>query len=191
MKSEALLPLLNGEISAHFHCHRADDIFTAVRIAREFAVRYVLIHATESGLVAEELRELREKAENGKPYLMPRIILGPILADRGKPELANSSPATAGILTKAGIPAAICTDHPETPAQFLRLTAAAAVGAGLSEEDAVRAITIVPAEILGVSDRVGSIEPGKDADFVLLKGGFTDAASCVERVYVNGVIVNS
>ncbi|GHV46601.1 hydrolase [Clostridia bacterium] len=189
MKSEALLPLLNGEISAHFHCHRADDIFTAVRIAREFAVRYVLIHATESGIVAGELAELREFAanpSNGKPYLSPQIVLGPLLADRGKPELANSSSATAAILEKAGIPAAICTDHPETPVQYLRLTAAAAVGAGLSEEAAVRAITAVPAEILGVGQRVGSIEPGKDADFVLLRGSFTDAAGSVVRVYVDG-----
>lgn len=157
-KCEALLPLFNKEnkLKAHFHCHRADDIFTAVRIAKEFALDYVLIHCTDGGVIAEEL------AEDS-----PAVVTGPLFGDRGKPELANHDITTPRILHEHGIKCAICTDHPETPIQYLPMTAALAVRGGLPEEDALRGITINAAEVLGVDGILGSVEVGKNADLVL------------------------
>lgn len=158
MKCEALLPLFDKEhpLKAHFHCHRADDIFTAQRIAEEFGLDYVLIHCTDGALIAEDLAED-----------MPAVVLGPIFGDRGKPELANHDITTPAVLAEHGLKFALCTDHPETPIQYLPLTAALAVRGGLDRELALRGITITAAETLGVSDRIGSVEPGKDADFTL------------------------
>lgn len=158
MKCEALLPLFDKEnpLKAHFHCHRADDIFTAMRISEEFGLSYVLIHCTDGALIADDLGADK-----------PAIVLGPIFGDRGKPELANHDITTPAVLAKQGLKFAICTDHPETPIQYLPLTAALAVRGGLDREEALRCITINAAETLGVSDRIGSIEPGKDADFTL------------------------
>ena len=158
IKCEALLPLFDKEhpLKAHFHCHRADDIFTAQRLANEFGLDYVLIHCTDGALIADEL------AEDS-----PAIVLGPIFGDRGKPELANHDISTPAVLSGSGLRFALCTDHPETPIQYLPLTAALAVRGGLSSEEALRGITITAAEILGVSDRIGSVEPGKDADFTV------------------------
>lgn len=158
IKCEALLPLFDKEhpLKAHFHCHRADDIFTAQRLANEFGLDYVLIHCTDGALIADEL------AEDS-----PAIVIGPIFGDRGKPELANHDISTPAVLSGSGLRFALCTDHPETPIQYLPLTAALAVRGGLSSEEALRGITITAAEILGVSDRIGSVEPGKDADFTL------------------------
>ena len=157
-KCEALLPLFNKEnkLKAHFHCHRADDIFTAVRIAKEFELDYVLIHCTDGGIIADELAEER-----------PAAVVGPLFGDRGKPELANHDITTPRILHEHGIKCAICTDHPETPIQYLPMTAALAVRGGLSEEDALRGITINAAKVLGVDGILGSAEVGKNADFVL------------------------
>ncbi len=157
-KCEALLPLFNKEnkLKAHFHCHRADDIFTAVRIAKEFELDYVLIHCTDGGIIADELAEER-----------PAVVVGPLFGDRGKPELANHDITTPRILHEHGIKCAICTDHPETPIQYLPMTAALAVRGGLSEEDALRGITINAAKVLGVDGILGSAEVGKNADFVL------------------------
>lgn len=176
-KCEALLPLFNekNKLKAHFHCHRADDIFTAIRIANEFALDYVLIHCTDGGMIAEELAEDK-----------PAVILGPLLGDRGKPELAHHSIETPRILAENSIKAAICTDHPETPIQYLPLTAALAVRGGLSREDALRAITINAAKILGVSDRLGSIAVGKDADLVLFSGDPLDLTVTPEAVIIGG-----
>lgn len=181
VKCEALLPLFESagkkRLKAHFHCHRADDIFTAVRIAREFSLDYVLIHCTDGGLIADELEEDD-----------PAVILGPLMGDRGKPELANHDVSTPKLLSERGIKLAVCTDHPETPIQYLPLTAALAMRGGLSREEALRAITINAAEILGTADRVGSIEAGKDADFALFSGDPLDVTVTPDVVIVGGKI---
>ncbi len=179
-KCEALLPLFDREkpLSAHFHCHRADDIFTAIRIAKEFKLDYTLIHCTEGALIADELKE-----DN------PKIVLGPVFGDRGKPELKNHSITTPAEIHKHGIEFAICTDHPETPIQYLPLTAALAVRGGLDKEEALKAITVNAAKILGVDGRIGTIEAGKDADFSLFSGEPLGLYDTPELVCVNGKIV--
>ena len=175
MKCEALMPLLKGKVKAHFHCHRADDIFTAVRIAREFDLDCVLIHATEGGIIADEL------VEEGFP-----CVVGPIIADRCKPELSRQTIANAALLHKAGIEVAICTDHPENPIQYLPLAAGVCIKGGLDKETALAAITINAAKIAGIEDRVGSIEVGKDADIAVLEGEFYDVLTTAKLVLVNG-----
>lgn len=178
-KCEALLPLFEGagkkRLKAHFHCHRADDIFTAVRIAKEFSLDYVLIHCTDGGIIAEEL------AEDA-----PAVILGPLFGDRGKPELAHHDIGTPRVLLENNIDFAICTDHPETPIQYLPLTAALAVRGGLPREEALKAITINAARILGAADRVGSVEIGKDADFALFSDDPLDITVTPDIVIVGG-----
>jgi imidazolonepropionase-like amidohydrolase len=158
-KCEALIPLLRGEVQAHFHAHRADDIFTAVRIAKEFSLDYVLIHCTEGHLIADELA--REGA---------KVLSGPFLCDRSKPELHNLTPASPGIMNAAGLEPAIITDHPVIPLQYLMLCAALAVREGMDRDAALRAVTINPAKILKLDGRIGSLRPGKDADMVLYSG---------------------
>lgn len=176
-KCEALIPLFDKEhpLKAHFHCHRADDIFTAIRISKEFGLDYVLIHCTDGGIIADELAEDHSA-----------VVVGPLFGDRGKPELAHHDIRTPNILYKNGIKFAICTDHPETPIQYLPLTAALAVRGGLDRDDALRAITINAAEILGVSDRIGSIEVGKDADFAIFAGDPLDVAETPVMVFIDG-----
>lgn len=158
LKCESLLPALRGDVQVHFHAHRADDIFTAIRIAKEFGLRYVIIHGTEAYLHTEEIKRFGAD-----------ILSGPFFCDRSKPELRNQTPAAPGILAKAGIPTAIVTDHPVIPIQYLPVCAALAVREGMGHEDALRAITINPAMICGLADRVGSIEPGKDADLAVFR----------------------
>lgn len=174
-KCEALIPLLKNQVPAHFHCHRADDIFTAVRIAEEFNLKYAIVHATEGGLYAEELKEC------GCP-----CIVGPIICDRCKPELSRQSIENAARLDKAGIQVAICTDHPETPIQYLPLSAGVCIRGGMDEYSALRAITINPAKIAGIDNRVGSIEPGKDADIIVTDYKFYDVLNKPKFVLVNG-----
>lgn len=180
MKCEALIPLLKGKVRAHFHCHRADDIFTAVRIAKEFEIKCVLIHATEGGLIADEL------SEDGFP-----CVVGPIIADRCKPELSKQSIENAALLHKAGIDIAICTDHPENPIQYLPLAAGICIKGGLDKEAALAAITIGAARIAGIDHRVGSIEPGKDADIAVLDGEFYDVLTKAKLVLVDGKAVDN
>lgn len=177
VKCEALLPLFNKEkpLKAHFHCHRADDIFTAIRVSKEFKLDYVLIHCTDGGIIADEL------AEDD-----PAVVLGPLFGDRGKPELAHHDITTPRILSENGIRFAICTDHPETPIQYLPMTAALAMRGGLPRDEALRGITINAAEILGAADRIGSIAVGKDADFSLFAGDPLDLAVTPEIVFING-----
>lgn len=179
-KCEALMPLFNkkDKLKAHFHCHRADDIFTAIRISKEFNLDYVLIHCTDGGIIAEELAED-----------MPAVVLGPLMGDRGKPELAHHDIKTPAVLSENGIKFAICTDHPETPIQYLPLTAALAVRGGLSRDEALRAITINAASIIGAADKIGSVEVGKDADFSLFKGDPLDITETPVLVCVSGKIV--
>ena len=158
-KYEALLPVVEGELPVHFHAHRADDIFTARRLAREFGLKYAIVHGTEGHLCADLL------AEEGVP-----VLCGPLLCDRSKPELRGLTPANPGIVRRAGAPIALITDHPVIPLQYLGLCAGLAVREGLPWDEAVRALTIGPARILGIDDRVGSIRAGKDADLVLFEG---------------------
>ena len=175
IKCEALLPLLRGEIKAHFHAHRADDIFTAMRLAREFKLNYVLIHCTEGHLIADKLR-----AEGAD------AVIGPLLCERSKPELRNLTPKTAAVLNGQGIPFAICTDHPVIPIQYLPLTAGLAVREGLPYEEALKAITINPARICGLEDRIGSIKPGKDADLVVFDDDPLSVYATPKMVFING-----
>jgi len=178
MKSEALLPLLKRALKAHFHCHRADDILTAVRIAEEFSLDYVLIHCTEGHLAADILGEKNACA-----------AVGPILCDRGKPELARQTAANAGILYKNGVKTAICTDHPEVPIQYLCTSAAYCAKAGLPPEEAIRAITLNAAEIAGIADTVGDIAPGLDADFAVTDGDPLEIMTNVKMTVISGKIV--
>ncbi len=156
MKLEALGPVLRKEIPLKAHAHRADDILTAIRIAKEFDLNLTLDHCTEGHLIADHL------VEEGYP-----AIVGPSLSERSKFELKNLTFDTPGILYKAGMKIAIMTDSPVIPLQYLPICAALASKHGLPQEEAVKAITINAAEILGLEDRIGSIEVGKDADLVL------------------------
>ncbi|MDR3586537.1 MAG: amidohydrolase [Desulfosporosinus sp.] len=153
---ETLLLVINRQIPLRAHAHRADDIMTAIRIAREFEVDLVIEHCTEGHKIAEELAEL------GYP-----AVIGPLLTNRSKVELKDKSFKTPGILAKAGVKVAIMTDHSVTPIEQLPLCAALACKAGMDMEEALKAITINSAEILGVSDRIGSLAVGKDADIVI------------------------
>lgn len=175
VKLEALLPVLHGEVPLKAHAHRADDIFTAIRIAKEFGVRLTLEHVTEGHLIAEDL------AKEDYP-----IAVGPSLTHASKFELRNKTFTTPGILAKAGCRVSIITDSPVIPQSYLPLCAALAVRAGMDPFDALRAITIRPAEHIGAADRVGSIECGKDADFVVMDGPWDAVSSGVKAVFVNG-----
>ena len=174
-KLEALIPVLRGELPVHIHAHRADDIATAVRICREFGLKYVIVHGTEGHLLPELL------AAEGAG-----VITGPSLTDRSKPELANLTIENPAILARAGVPVAICTDHPVIPIQYLPICAALAVRGGLEPEEALAAITIHPARLAGLDKRVGSLEPGKDADIVVTTGHPLDWHGKVRYVFIGG-----
>ena len=174
-KLEALVGVLRGELPVHCHAHRADDIATAVRICREFGLRLVVVHGTEGHLISELL------ARENIP-----VITGPCLTDRCKPELMNQTIENPALLSRAGVKVAICTDHPETPIQYLPLCAAIAVRAGMDEEEALAAITINPAVIAGLEKRVGSLAVGKDADVVVTSRHPLDWKSRVEAVFIGG-----
>jgi len=158
MKLEAMLPVMRGEIPLKAHAHRADDIFTSIRIAKEFGVKLTLDHCTEGALIADEL------AKDGYPALV-----GPSFGNKTKPELRNKEFETVGKLHAAGVKVCIITDAPVITIENLPMCAGFAARAGLPMEEAWKAITINPAEILGVADRVGSLEVGKDADLVIWK----------------------
>lgn len=177
-KSEALIPLLRGELKAHFHCHRADDIFTALRISREFGLDYVLIHCTDGHLIAGELA-----LENAS------AVVGPIICDPCKPELANITPKNAGLLAQHGVKTAICTDHSETPIEYLPLTVGIAVKNGMTFMQALEAVTINAAEIGGIDDLAGSIEAGKRADMVIFDGSPFEVMSEPKLVMINGTLI--
>jgi len=178
MKMEALMKVLKGEIPLKAHAHRADDILTAIRIAREFNVKITIEHCTEGHLITDILLEEGISA-----------IVGPMLTDRSKIELRNQSIKNPGQLAKAGIKVAIMTDHPCTPIQYLPLCAAMAVKEGMDEEEALKAITINAAEITCISDRVGSLEVGKDADIIILDGSPLELKTKVLYTIINGSIV--
>lgn len=178
MKCESLGPLLRGEISAQIHAHRADDIFTAVRLAEEFHLKYAVVHCTQGYMAAKELA--------GKGI---SAMCGPIISDRCKPELRDSTPANPGLLNGAGVKVCIITDHPEIPIQYLPICAGIAVREGMDHTEALKAITIYPAEIAGIADRVGSIQVGKDADFVLYREDPLTISAKPECVIINGKII--
>lgn len=175
---ECYRELLEGKIPLKAHVHRADDIFTAIRIAKEFGLRLTLDHCTEGHLIADEI------AESGYP-----AIVGPSLASRSKKEVSSSDFKTAGILQKAGVLVALTTDHPVTRIQNLPLCAGLAVKEGMEEFGALRAITIDAARIAGVDDRIGSLKKGKDADIVLYDGNPLEIASSVKMTIIDGKIV--
>ncbi len=160
IKCEALMPLLERKIKAFFHCHRADDICTAMRIASEFALDPVIIHGTEGHKIADIIAE--EKIP---------VICGPIICDRCKPEMRGLELKNASILHESGAKIAICTDHTVIPIQYLPLSAQAAVKGGLSFDEAIKTLTVNPAEILGIDDTTGSLRNGKDADLQLYRKG--------------------
>lgn len=156
MKLEAMLPVMRGEIPLKAHAHRADDILTSIRIAKEFGVKLTLDHCTDGALIADELALEGYSA-----------FVGPSLGSKTKIELQNKSFTTPAVLHEAGVPISIITDAPVIPLQYLPMCAGLAVNAGLSEEAAWRAITINPAVQTGIGDRVGSLEAGKDGDVVI------------------------
>ena len=156
MKLEAMEPVLRGEIPLKCHAHRADDILTAIRIAKEFGVKMTMDHCTDGEVIAGEL------AKEGFP-----AFVGPSLGGKSKIELQNKSFTTPGVLSKAGVKVSIITDAPVIPLQNLPMCAGLAANAGLPMEEAWKAITINPAESLGIADRVGSLEVGKDGDVVI------------------------
>ena len=174
-KLEALIPVLRGELPVHIHAHQANDIVTALRVSREFGLKCVIVHGTEGHLVAEHI------AKSGCP-----VITGPNMTDRSKPELRNKSLVTPSVLAQAGVKVAICTDHPVIPLQFLPLCAGLAVRGGMSQEAALAAITLNPAEILGLDGRLGSLTPGKDADIVVTPESPFSALYAPSVVILNG-----
>lgn len=180
---EILARVIRRELPMKIHAHRADDILTAIRICREFKLRYTLDHCTEGYLITDKLKEaLGEDCEG--------IIVGPLLTDRSKIELKNLSFKAPKVLEQAGIEYAMMTDHPVTPEQYLPICTAVAVREGASEEGALKAITINAAKITGIADRVGSIEVGKDADIAVFSGHpFGFRSRCVLTL-VNGKVAH-
>lgn len=174
-KSEALIPVLNHEIPLKAHAHQANDIFTAIRIAKEFGVGLTLEHVTEGHMIVDEL------AKENLP-----LAVGPTFGHASKFELQNKTWETPGILAKAGCHVSIITDAPVTPLHYLPLCAGLAIKAGMDEYEALRAITINPAEHLGIADRVGSLEEGKDADVVIVDGCPFDVTGVIKHVLING-----
>ncbi|MBE5961984.1 MAG: amidohydrolase [Lachnospiraceae bacterium] len=177
-KLEALIPVLKREIPLKAHAHRADDIFTAIRIAKEFNLKLTLEHCTEGHLVADEI------AKENYP-----VAVGPSFGHATKYELRNKTFETPGILAKAGCQVSIITDSPVTPLHYLPLCAGLAVKNGMDEFDALKAITINPAKHLGIEDRVGSIEPGKDADFVLANDNPMESSTKIMYTIINGKLI--
>ncbi len=175
---ESLIRVIKREIPLRAHAHRADDIMTAIRIAKEFNVDLVIEHCTEGHKIAEEI------AEYGYP-----AVVGPSLVNRAKVELKDKSFETPHVLTQAGVKVAIITDHPVTPIEQLPLCAALVARAGMDEEEALKAITINPAEILGVDHRLGSLEVGKDADIVIWSEHPFVLKSRPETVIINGKVI--
>ena len=176
-KLEALLPVLAREIPLKAHAHQANDIFTALRIAREFNLRLTLEHVTEGHLIADELA-----GEKDVP-----MAVGPSLTFASKFELQNKSWSTPAVLTAAGCHVSIITDNSVIPQQYLPLCAGMAVKAGMDPFDALKAITLNPAEHIGVADRVGSLEVGKDADLVITAGSPFEVLTEVKAVFIDGV----
>ncbi len=179
MKCEALIPVLKGEMPLKAHAHATDDIFTALRVAKEFDVKITLEHVTEGHLIVDEL------AKENVP-----LAVGPSLTSASKFELRNKSWTTPGLLAKAGCQVSIITDSPVIPQEYLPLCAGLAVQAGMDPFAALQAITINAAKHAGVADRVGSLEVGKDADIVITDGCPFEVSTKVEYVLIDGKLVS-
>lgn len=176
-KLEALIPVIQGELPLKAHAHQANDIYTAIRIAKEFQVGLAIDHCTDGSLIAEDL------AKEGYP-----VAVGPTLGHATKFELKNKSFATPGDLASAGCQVSIITDSPVIPQQYLALCAGLAVKSGMDEFDALKAITINAAKHIGVEDRVGSLEVGKDADFVMAEGNPMVSDTKIKYVLIDGKV---
>lgn len=177
MKMEALIPVLKGEMPLKAHAHRSDDIMTAIRIAKEFGLRITIEHCTDGHLIADQL------AEAGVA-----VAVGPTLTSVSKLEVINRSWTTPGILADAGVPVSIITDAPVIPQQYLPLCVGLAVKAGMDPFKALQAITINAAKHIGLEDRVGSLEIGKDADVVLADGDPMVSNTMIKYVILDGVV---
>lgn len=177
-KLEAMLPVIDRKIPLKAHAHRADDILTAIRIAKEFNVKMTLEHCSEGHFIAESIKEA------GFPAL-----IGPTLTARSKIEVQNKTFKTPGILAKEGVKVAVITDHPVTPIQYLPICAGFAAKAGLGIEEAYKAITINAAEVCGVSDRLGSLEKGKDADIAIFTGNPMEVFTETKYTIISGKVV--
>ena len=175
LRKEALAMVLAGTVPLRQHAHRADDIVTAIRIAEEFGYRLVIEHGTGAGRIAPYI------AKHGVP-----VLVGPVIISRYKVEMADLATITATRLAEAGVEVSIITDHPATPTEYLALSAILSHKAGLPRDLALRAITMNPAKVLGLGDRLGSLTVGKDADLVLWSGDPLDVMSKVERVWIGG-----
>ena len=175
IKYESLIPVLKGEIPVKFHAHRADDICTAIRIAKEFNIKYTIEHCTEGELVASVLTK-----EN------VGVMIGPTMTDRSKPELKNMSFSTYKTLSDLGISLAIITDHPETTIEYLPLMTALAVKHGMDKFEALKAVTVNAAKNCGISDRVGTLEVGKDADFAVFDKLPYEFEAEAKMTFING-----
>ena len=174
-KLEAMIPVVKREIPLKCHAHRADDILTVIRIAKEYDIKVTLDHVTDARCIIPQIKESGFSC-----------ICGPALTHKSKFELANMSFETPNELYKAGILFSIITDSPVVPQQYLSLSAALAAKAGLPEYEAIKAITINPAKILGLDNRLGSIKEGKDADFVICTKNILDTTNEIKAVYVDG-----
>ena len=175
-KLEAMIPVIKKEIPLKCHAHRADDMLTAIRIAKEYDIEITLDHATDSQVILDQIKE------SGFP-----CICGPSLCHKDKFECANDSFETPNKMYEKGILFAITTDSPFNPQQYLPLNAALAHKAGLPENEAIKAITINPAKILRLDNRVGSIKTGKDADFIICTKSLIDLNNTIKNVYINGI----
>ncbi len=178
LRYEALGRVLEREIPLVVHANRMDDIYTALRIKREFAIDLVLTQASDAYLMADAIREA------GVP-----VVLASVLTGRLSVEMARMSHRAPVVLEQAGATYCISTDAPPVPIQFLPTSAASAVREGLDPEAALRAVTITPARVLGIDERVGSLEPGKDADIVVYGGSPFNLMSRIELVMMDGEIV--
>lgn len=178
MKSEALIPVLKGELPLKAHAHTTEDMFTALRIAKEFGVKITLEHVTEGHLIVDEL--VKENVP---------LAVGPTLTDASKYELRNKSWETPGVLAKAGCQVAIITDAPVIPQEHLPLCAGLAVKAGMEPFSALQAITINAAKHAGIEDRVGSLEVGKDADIVIADGCPFEVSTKIKYVLIDGKLI--
>jgi len=181
---EALLPVINRELTVKIHAHRADDILTGLRLAKEFNLKVTIDHCTEGYMITDVLKDRLIEQGAG-------IIIGPLLSERSKIELKNLSFSAPRVLEEAGIHFAMMTDHPVIPIQFLPVQAGLAVREGLSEDTALRSITRYAAEIVGISDRVGTLEVGKDADIAVFDGHPFDYRTHCVLTLINGAVVHT
>lgn len=175
-KCEAMIPVLKKEIPLKIHAHQANDILTAIRIAKEFDLKLTLEHCTEGHLIADKLAEYKD---------VPMAV-GPTLTHASKFELQNKSWTTPGVLAAKGCQVSIITDSPVIPEQYLPLCAGLAVKAGMDSYEALKAITINPAKHIGISDRVGTLEVGKDGDIVVYEGSPFEVSSHIHHVFIDG-----